>query len=281
MASDKNRLQEFCQKKKINFPIYETYCTNDTQIKWKTIISMTINGLLIKISPEESFNTKAESEKNAAREMIQHIKTFSSQSHYSPNSETKQSHIIPSQCATKKYTISDNTNNTIDTNKQQDTLKQLDFSKKCVIENIHDHYFTKIYIIDLENKPQLNLVPRQDSIYLGFINSLHHSVGKYSDWYNCTNDNIAEQISTSGNNKLLYCIDGGISDLSDHFMTAFIYPIINYISSHIINKFENTNTSICIISGDHAGYCTRYCLEKMIRWNKLSNIDVSNSIIVD
>lgn len=239
---------------------------------------MTINGQLIKISPEESFNTKAESEKYAAKEMIQHIKTLSSQ--YPSSSETKQSRIPP-LCVTKKYTISDNTNNPQDTNRQQDNIRQLDFAKKCMIENIHDHYFTKIYVIDLENKPQLNLIPRQDSIYLGFINSLHHSVGKYSDWYNCTNDNIAEQISISGGNKLLYCIDGGISDLSDHFMTAFIYPIINYISSHITNKFESERINIRIISGDHAGYCTRYCLEKIIKWNKLSNIDVSNSIIVD
>ena len=122
---------------------------------------------------------------------------------------------------------------------------------------------TNIYLIDLENKPFFKKENnfKEGSIYIGFLNSIHHTVKKYKSWRMCQTDQLDKEIKSSTTNKLLYVVDGGTADLVDHFMTAFIYPVLKYI------KDTNIKPTIYIISGDHAGWCTRTCFEKVMKWN--------------
>lgn len=69
---------------------------------------------------------------------------------------------------------------------------------------------TDIYLIDLENKPAFKFEPNNENeIYIGFINSIHNSLPQYYSWQKCVMDEFALE---SGNNKLLYTIDGGVTD---------------------------------------------------------------------
>ncbi len=66
-------------------------------------------------------------------------------------------------------------------------------------------------------------------------------------------------------------IDGGVTDLADHFMTSFIYPIIEFI-----NQQNHPIKSIIIVSGDHAGWCNRYCFEKILKLKNMTNVTIEN-----
>ena len=131
-----------------------------------------------------------------------------------------------------------------------------------------------IYLIDLENKPIFKNKNKINSLYIGFLNSIHHTLNKYKHWHKCDSDNITKELTESKNCNLLYLIEGGIPDLVDHFMTAFVHPITNFIQTH------NMNVTIHIISGDHAGWCTRTCLKKTLKWRNL-NINIINSASID
>jgi len=109
-----------------------------------------------------------------------------------------------------------------------------------------------------------------DTLYIGFLNSIHHSINKYSDWSTASSDDITKEIDSSNNNKLLYLIDGGTPDLVDHFITLLIYPVAHYVKKY------NTKPTIMIVSGDHAGWCTRACLEKVLRWNNVLVTEIRN-----
>ncbi len=130
----------------------------------------------------------------------------------------------------------------------------------------------QIYLIDLENKPCFKCDTKRDSLYIGFINSIHHSLGKYDMWHKCDSDDIFGEISVSKNNKLIYLIDGGTIDLVDHFITAFIYPVLNFI------RLFGCKQTVNIVSSDHSGWCTRECLTKIFKWHQLSDIKINNII---
>ncbi len=95
--------------------------------------------------------------------------------------------------------------------------------------NDYDKIFNIIYLIDLENKPIFKKKLDKNILYIGFINSIHNSLIKYTDWNVSNSDNLFEEILKSKNNKQLYLIEGGISDLVDHFITLYMYPLINYL----------------------------------------------------
>ncbi|AVL94643.1 double-stranded RNA binding motif protein [Moumouvirus australiensis] len=131
-----------------------------------------------------------------------------------------------------------------------------------------------IYLLDLENRPMPELKTDSNSIYLGFLNTIHHSVPKYSKWHKCKSDNILKELQDSQNNRLLYLIEGGVSDLVDHFMTLLIYPVINYI------KQIEILPTIIIVSGDHAAWCTKTCLEKVLKWHNIQVESIINTITI-
>lgn len=131
-----------------------------------------------------------------------------------------------------------------------------------------------IYLIDLDNIPLFNQKLDSNNIYIGFNNSLHHSIPKYTDWYTCSSINIDKEISDSKNNKLLYTIEGGVKDLIDHFMSMFTYPLSMYLQ---MNKSIQT---VNIVSGDNSGFCSKICLEKALEWNGVKGIMIKNTRIV-
>ena len=125
----------------------------------------------------------------------------------------------------------------------------------------------KLYIIDLENKPCFNKEPESNQIYIGFNHALHHSIQKYSHWHLASTADIEAELARSKNNKLLYLINGGVSNLVDHFMTMFVWPITVFVS-------KNPVEIIYIVSGDMASFCTKICLEKAIEFSGVDDIGV-------
>ena len=150
--------------------------------------------------------------------------------------------------------------------------EELSIINNNISENIYK--IENIYIIDLENKPQFKLDGSRynNCLFIGFINSTHNSLQRYTSWHICASDDIHREFTT--NNCLLYLIEGGNPDLADHFMTMFIYPLINYLDN------LKTTPTINIISGDHAGWCTRICLEQALKWKNKNNIKIHNSIFI-
>lgn len=129
-----------------------------------------------------------------------------------------------------------------------------------------------IYLIDLENKPQFKANYNDASLYIGFINAAHATVPKYTNWHFCNTDDIQAEINKSGNCRLAYSIDGGTPDLADHLMTALCYAIINALA-HLHAKVQ---VKIYVISGDHAGWCTTACLNKLLSWKAITNVTIYN-----
>jgi hypothetical protein len=208
--SEKNTLQELCQKNKFPLPIYETWSigTKTNELDWFARVIV-----WLKDEPETKeitipCKTKIAAEKAAAAEVLKSI------------NETKDDIVATTP------TTSSNT----------------------------------IYLIDLENKPMFKLTQYPGSLYLGFITKTHHSRQKYEDWYTCTSDIINPIYK-----KQLFEIESGVSDVVDHLMTFMAYPLVLYL--------KNNNTGpldIVIVSGDHAGYCTKACIETMLVWHGLS-----------
>lgn len=118
-----------------------------------------------------------------------------------------------------------------------------------------------IVLIDLENKPVFRQTLRANAIYIGFSSTTHNSLHKYDKWHRCDSDNIEGELM--GSNLLLYLIEGGVPDAVDHFMTAFIYPLVKYL------KMNKEIKTVYVVTGDHAGFCTKACMEKVFGWKKI------------
>ena len=282
MLSDKNKLQEFCQKSKISLPKYKSSSidtnidTNGlTNLRWTAEVKLNLNGQDLVCTTKKNFQTKAEAEKYVANKMLKYVQKKS------PICRKKITNPSPfpspflSPFLSPLSPRNHGTNLTYSAHSAHST-----YVSSNLIDNIQNNNFDNIYVIDLENKPQFNLEADPSCLYLGFINSIHHSMPKYNEWYKCSNDDIAEQLILSSNNKLIYCVEGGINDLADHFMTAMGYPIINYVENNILKISPGKKIMISIISGDHAGWCTRHCFDKIIGWKNL-DIIVTNSVTVN
>lgn len=301
--SEKNILQEYCQLNKLALPIYQSWSEGSAhQLQWSASATITNNHKDIIVSTIVPTSSKVSAEKQAARLMLDRIKSKNKPNHVKSRLEKlsekmdekmndknknslklmSQDKIIKLKTKSIHESISDETINEIyddpliledEINSDQSSKKgeSEDESVNESVDVFKDKIFTStvfdnIYLIDLENKPCFKHKFNKKSLYIGFINSIHHSVKKYSDWHECCND----QIEIKNTNKLLYLIEGGIPDLVDHFITMFIYPLIQFISNLKIKPIIN------IISGDHAGWCTRICLEKVLKWKNISGIEIKN-----
>lgn len=143
-------------------------------------------------------------------------------------------------------------------------------NEKEIISQVQMEDIHTIYLIDLENRPCFKAQNNSNSLFIGFINSLHQTMSKYHHWHRCTSDDIEQEFTQSQNSRLLYVIDGIIDDLSDHFMTVLVYPVIDFVK-----KIQNgREIKIKVVSGDHAGWCTRICIEQVLRWNNMDKIVV-------
>lgn len=144
-------------------------------------------------------------------------------------------------------------------------------SKNIKIDKKVPKHYTRIYLIDLENKPQFSKRFDKSCLYIGFISSLHHSIKKYNKWFVPETADIKKETTNNTNNKLLYLIEGGVKNLVDHFITAFAYPLLEYTVD------AKSTYDIFIITGDNAGWCTRACLEKIIKWKGLIHVRLHNN----
>jgi len=136
---------------------------------------------------------------------------------------------------------------------------------KCVVD-APIGIVSSIVLIDLENRPSFRQALWKDVIYIGFNSMTHNSLHKYDKWHRCYSDDIENELLKS--NMLLYLIEGGVADLVDHFMTAFVFPLASYVR-------ENENIKmVYIVSGDHAGFCTKACLEKVLAWRGIEEVRV-------
>ena len=285
--SEKNSLQEYCQKHKLAMPEYKSWSTGPAHRKdWFANVTIKIGGEDVIYDTLVPTISKTCAEKQAAALMLDHIKTINKKNK-SPTrlAKLKGNRKLTLTLTHTPTTVVTSEDSIITTSEADDDIIEVsptDYSDDGPIEDIMDDVvpafqkigsFANIYLIDLENKPcfkDLNKF-KNDSVYIGFLNSIHHSVDKYNMWHKCRTDDIAQEVIDSNNNKLLYLVEGGTADLVDHFMTAMLYPIVECINNY------NLMCNVHIISGDHAGWCTRACLEKILKWKKITSIEITNT----
>ena len=320
--TEKNRLQEYCQKNKIALPVYSSWSIGEAhKQQWSANVTIIVKKAPVTINTIVASISKSSAEKQAALLMLDNIKSQKNNSHHASQLTKLQQATKLSITSTHKKKSdsskllevdlsSDSTSSIIDDLNVEESENVLDndiinVSDDEISSNTSDKFngliaFKNIYLIDLENKPAFRTKTKNNCLYIGFINSIHHSLIKYNNWYKCISDDLAQEITTSKSNKLLYLIEGGTVDLVDHFMTAFVYPIVNFVQK-MHSEFENANAStdsiynscivsksieqqetiLHIISGDHAGWCTRACFEKVIKWRKITNIVVTNAASIN
>lgn len=289
--TEKSSLNIYCQKNKIPAPEYTSWSSGQShKLEWYSSVSIIFNSKRHSVKTIVACNSKIAAESQAAALMLEHIRTSCGKNKRSQLGKL-YTDITTSNASghkslfEKKHKIVTSKSN-LNTIRNNDTIWDIDddnsddnsddnkmYNNRAIklFDPVNDP-FNKIYLIDLENKPQLSAQFEDDSLYIGFIGSLHHSVSKYANWHTCNSDNIEHEVLHSNNNKLLYLIDGGTKNLVDHFITSFIYPLIYYTSS------KHIKITITIVTGDNAGWCTRSCLEKIVSWRKINNIIVNNKI---
>jgi len=306
--SEKNRLQEYCQKKKIPMPIYQSSSIGEAHcLQWSASVTVMINNKNVTMDTIVSCHSKVSAEKQAAIMMLDHIRSLKNKDLGKLSKPSKLSRLrdttkisITSTHKSKipidpviKSNLSDSENENEDKDEffgnagnfvpkhdlpltgQGDNVINDFADNNAPVSESNMNQIKHIFLIDLENKPAFKQEIKPNSLYIGFLNSIHNSVSKYKQWHKCESDNVFKELDNSKNYLLLYLVDGGTPDLVDHFMTVFAYPTINFIASQKICP------SITIVSGDHAGWCTRSCFEKILRWNNLFNININNAASFD
>jgi len=214
--SYKNKLNEYCQKHKLNYPIYQTYQKNGKWFCNCTLLSVNIETLFSQIDTI-GFMSKLQAEQKSAELILDQINNIS-------------------------------------------------------IPEFNQYHINHIYIIDLENISCYSINQNNDSLYIGFIGKLHNCIDKYIDnnWFQCYSDNLYSEITNSSSRLILYTVDSDYKDQVDHMMTMFLYPLLNYIFTLDIKPY------IHIVTGDHAGFCTKKCLSHILNWYNITDIIVDN-----
>jgi len=259
--SDKNTLQEYCQRNGFPMPVYNSISSGKAhQLNWSASVTIQLNEESVTMSSLTMSTSKTLAEKQAAAVMLDFIKMTRNISSKSLKL-TQPTQVQPTQ-AQKSSSIKKNASMLSET---LDIRNITEFN--CGIDELKN--IEHIYLIDLENKPSFQLIANSQSIYIGFINSIHHAVSKYNQWLKSETDSIETKIKS--NNKLLYLIEGGTKDLVDHMLTAFSYVIAEFILEHSIIP------TIHLISSDHAIWCTKICMEKIFEWKKIVGIKIQTS----
>jgi len=279
--SHKNILQEYCQKQKYSMPSYQTNSSGQAHaLSWSATITLVFDNETLTAASTIPFSKASLAEQQAAQLMYEKLtkdkrksdNTYLNRknsnvrdiSNIAVGKETqpRQEDFIGYPCTQRKAEIVD--------------TPQLEVLNPVITGDFIDT-ITKVYIIDLENKPCFNKsLQSNHSLYIGFISSTHHSVPKYANWYHSDTDDVMSLVNTSQNNKLLFTIDGGLTDLVDHSMSMFIYPLLAFI------KKLGRQINIVIVTGDNAGWCTAACLRTAIKWHNMELISrVTNSITIE
>ena len=240
--SGKNALQEFCQQNRMDLPIYQTWSTGKAnELNWFARATICYLGQTITKETDISSKTKVDAEKVVATKMLNSIKTFIGQAESQINKIQYQAPLS--------------------------VLNPVAPTLSC----------KKIYLIDLENKPVFKSVFTSDALYIGFTTSQHHSMDKYETeaWHRCGSDDFISKVGKSITNRFIYEIDGGIADVADHLMTLFIYPLVYFLRNSYMFS-DGIYPQIIIVTGDHAGFCTKSCLQKCLVWHNMKNIEIKN-----
>lgn len=274
--SEKNLLQEYCQKNGLIMPQYETWSRGEAhRLEWFAQVKVVVNGRTLLVESDKWANSKTNAEKIAAKAMLYHLdenykkiftpsinmefEKFYTSKNIVPNSSKIQPHIID-------FLKSDKFEPIVSNPEKKRLIEEFRKFNVLSIESIDT-----IHVIDAENKQFFKLNPNPNAMYIAFINSIHNTLPKYTEWHICKSDDITAEINSCANSRLLYMIEGGTTDLVDHFMSCFAYAIVEFIKKNSITPIIN------IVSGDHAGWCTRICIEKVAKWKGI-NVNVKNSI---
>jgi hypothetical protein len=132
----------------------------------------------------------------------------------------------------------------------------------------------EIWMIDLENKPVFDVIFNPDDIVIGFATSLFHSLNRYQKWHRPETLDLSDSLEHS--RCLLIVAEGGVRDLADHMITMYTGVVAKYLGDNP----EFSKVKINLISGDAAIWCTKICLETMLKWNDVQNtvINVSSCV---
>lgn len=265
--SHKNLLQEFCQKNLLDLPKYIT--KSETSTEWYSTVTIfgktyhSKNPTTRKIDAEQLVARKAHrsARKRLERQKKKETTNLDTKSDSDPESDEKTVLTTPPERKINKR---------IQTGPIQLPQEAILYTDVSNIDTI--------YMLDLENKPYFNYTAKSNMLFIGFITSIHHSILNYhqKSWLTPSTDDIYNEVVCNENNMLIYDIDGGVADLADHYMTMFIYRLVDFIIR--LNK----PCTIYIVSGDHAAYCTKICLEKALKWSKNEvclTSEVKNTII--
>jgi hypothetical protein len=294
--SNKNDLQNYCQKNKLPLPTYKTWSKGlkSNDLDWYASASIDVtdkqNFTKETFSP---FKSKIQAEQTVALMLLNELMSnvgchnlksntnhhnFSSNVNHHNFSSNVNHNNFSSEVNHNNFSSDVNHNNFSSDVTNYDLISNVDksffLSSNTMFTN--SHRYKCIYLIDLENKPMFKQNFVLGSLYIGFITGTHHSVEKYSNWHNCVSDSLTDEIKKASTNLLLYEIDGGVADIVDHLMTIFAYSLVIFLSEIIAENTPNNLPEIIIVSGDHAGFCTRKCLEKCLEWKKIKGVIIKN-----
>ena len=263
--SHKSGLQVFCQKQNIKLPVYTHWSSGPGHmLEWFATVTLIIGSDTIQIQTVDPFGTKVAAENEAAALMMVQLDTYLS--------ATKPKKLT----VTRSHTDSPPPKPKAKTPPPKPKAKTPP-TKEKKLRAITAESIQHIYLIDLENKPCFTTTQDEGTLYIGFISSTHNSLFRYENWHRCHTDDIATllvEINTTFP-RLLYVVEGGIPDIVDHHMSAYTHPV-SMFSSNCPNLL-----TISIISGDHAGWCTKSCLEKVMERKKQSGVKVRVSTVID
>ena len=265
MTSNKNKLQEYCQKNMLTMPLYECINIGEPHSQqWKCKVSIINNGQKIFAQTDIVSPSKKAAESYAASLLMNkvNIPQYLGDNKMTWHSVNKDKYLpsSPSPYPNKAQYLPSSPS------PYQNKDKYLQSSTPLHKNGMSSNHYTVIYMIDLENRPFTKRETFDNNLYIGGLSCTHHTVDKYKDWYLCEDNNLRKRIKKSQNNKLLFTIEGGVRDLVDHFITMLTTAVIEYIKLRPDEMY-----SIIIVSADNAAWCTHNCLKLNLKWNGLLN----------
>lgn len=218
----KNNLQEYCQKNGIDLPLYSSNrMNNDRDHLPQWTANCNINGIQFKSKQYHTLKKSAEAD--AACVALEILKL-----------DQKRENNQSLKLDTKK-------NNNIE---HESILLNNVINKKFDSTNIE-----YIIIADIENISLLKLTAANNTLVVGFSCLSFHMIDKYLEkkWSLFASFVDFSTILMENKQYNLLTINDKISDLADHYLTAYLY--------HLVNK-GCTQYKFVVLTNDHAGWCS-------------------------
>jgi len=116
-----------------------------------------------------------------------------------------------------------------------------------------------VYIIDIENQPNISVQP--ENYYIGVVTSNYGGLSKFESWERRP---VSSIMNSSTNTSLVVIQSSGLKDLADHFLTWVAVTVVNSISKG----------TMYLVSNDHAIYCTCEVLNAYLKESGRDDINV-------